>query len=353
MGRARAVTGILQRVSWAAAIAVLATGLLAWVIGLRIYVVQLLFCMAALPLAIVAAATLAATLLRRHGPPSSRRRTALALGLPVLVLASIPLGRSLAFARTRTEAGDGRTVKLVTYNVLFQGGNPAASLGLVRRSAQADVLAFQEVTPAWLQRLTATLGGTHPHRAARAVPGTHGLAVFSRFALGEPVYLPNRAGRAVAQCLPVFAPSAPFLLCNAHLASPAAALSQPSALTAGLRSNAEVRTVQWHELMDLVGRRFPDMRHRVVVAGDLNTLDSEPLYAEMRRDLVDAFRETRWQRGATFPNSVDLAPVPVVRIDYVLLSPAIRPVRAEVLPPSGSDHLAVRATLRVPTLLPP
>jgi endonuclease/exonuclease/phosphatase family metal-dependent hydrolase len=109
-----------------------------------------------------------------------------------------------------------------------------------------------------------------------------------------------------------------------------------------------MREAQWRELRELIGQRFAGMRQRLVVAGDLNTLDSEPLYDEIRRDLVDAFRENRWKYGATFPNRVVVAPGPVVRIDYVLVAPAILPMWAEVLPASGSDHLAVRAVLRVP-----
>lgn len=343
-----AVTGRLRRAAWVAAAAVLAIGVALWLLGFRIYVAEVLFRMLALPLAALAAAALAAMWLeRRSGVPGSQRRAA--LSLVVLALTSITLGRALAFARPhgRSEAGKRRTVALVTYNVLFRGGDPDASIRMLARH-EADVFAFQEVTPAWLERLTVALGATHPHRVSRAVAGTHGLALFSRFALGEPTYLNNSAGRAIAQCVPVLRPASPFLLCNVHLASPAAVFHEPAAFARGFRSNADMRVGQWRDLRDLIGRRFAGMRDRVVVAGDLNTLESEPLYDEIRRDLVDAFRERRWTFGATFPNRVRLPPWPVARIDYVLVTPTIAPEQTEVLPPSGSDHLGVRAVLRVP-----
>jgi endonuclease/exonuclease/phosphatase family metal-dependent hydrolase len=122
----------------------------------------------------------------------------------------------------------------------------------------------------------------------------------------------------------------------------------PGELVRGFEANAKMRVTQWRELRDLIARRFADLSPRTVVAGDLNTLEIDPLLDEIRRDFVDAFRRTRWRLGATFPNLVPFPPWPVARIDYVLTTPAITPEHAEVLPAAGSDHLGVGVVLRMP-----
>lgn len=332
---------------WITLAAAVAAPVALWLLGARHHVAVILFRLGAPPLGLAAVLLLAVTRLRRSIAGLGPRYTT------PLAAATVALGAAAFFLgppRARQEGTPGGTrVELVTFNVLFRGGDPAASLRLVREQ-DADVLAFQEVTPAWLARLEQELGASHPHHAARAVPGTHGLAVFSRHPLGTPVYLDNREGRAVAQCLPVHA-GAGFVLCNVHLASPAAVFRDPAELLSSFERNAALRTEQWRELRALVARSFPAERGRTVVAGDLNTLEVDPLMDEVRRDFVDAFREHHWRLGATFPNLLPFPPfppMPVARIDYVLVTPAITPEHAEVLPAAGSDHLGVWAVLRVP-----
>ena len=117
-------------------------------------------------------------------------------------------------------------------------------------------------------------------------------------------------------------------------------------LLAGFETNARIRAAQWKLLREHVARRYPAARH-LVVAGEFNTLDTEPLYQVIRRGMVDAFEAAGTGRGATFPSELT-SPIPLVRIDYVFASPGLTPRSAMVLPPAGSDHLAVRAVLGVP-----
>ena len=48
-------------------------------------------------------------------------------------------------------------------------------------------------------------------------------------------------------------------------------------------------------------------------------------------------------RGRTWP-----AELPILQLDHVLAGRRVQPVRGTVLPPAGSDHLPIRASLRLP-----
>jgi endonuclease/exonuclease/phosphatase family metal-dependent hydrolase len=70
-----------------------------------------------------------------------------------------------------------------------------------------------------------------------------------------------------------------------------------------------------------------------VIAGDLNM----PALLASR-----APRYTMAVRGRTWP-----AELPVTQLDHILAGPGMEPVAGSVLPPVGSDHLPVRARLRI------
>jgi endonuclease/exonuclease/phosphatase family metal-dependent hydrolase len=70
-----------------------------------------------------------------------------------------------------------------------------------------------------------------------------------------------------------------------------------------------------------------------VIAGDLNM---PGLLASRARGYTMAVR------GRTWP-----AELPVTQLDHILAGPGIEPVAGSVLPPAGSDHLPVRARLRL------
>ena len=82
----------------------------------------------------------------------------------------------------------------------------------------------------------------------------------------------------------------------------------------------------------------------------MNTLTSESLslYEEMTKDFVDVYSAVgKGSRStSTFTNLTRMPPLPVVRLDYVLVR-GVNPLEVRVLSQSGSDHLAVLARLRL------
>jgi endonuclease/exonuclease/phosphatase family metal-dependent hydrolase len=82
-------------------------------------------------------------------------------------------------------------------------------------------------------------------------------------------------------------------------------------------------------------RGLPPSDRPAVLVGDMN----------MWGWTVAAMTPRSWQRGVrgkTWP-----APKPRHQIDHLLVTPSVEVVRSEVLPHQGSDHLPIRARLRV------
>jgi endonuclease/exonuclease/phosphatase family metal-dependent hydrolase len=82
-------------------------------------------------------------------------------------------------------------------------------------------------------------------------------------------------------------------------------------------------------------RGLPPSDRPAVLLGDMN----------MWGWTIDAMTPSGWRRavrGKTWP-----APRARHQIDHILVTPSVEVVRGEVLPHHGSDHLAVRARLRV------
>jgi vancomycin resistance protein VanJ len=87
---------------------------------------------------------------------------------------------------------------------------------------------------------------------------------------------------------------------------------------------------------------------RVILLGDLNVTDQNEGYNLLVREgLIDAFRAAGWGLGLTYPKrtwSGSLS-IPLIRIDYIMVSEDLCPVKVWVGEDGGSDHLPVLATL--------
>lgn len=285
-------------------------------------------------------ATVAAVAAFAWGVRKRRRlpvMASLAVLFPALALSAV---RSLREARPLPAQPAAPTLTLVTYNLLFNS-RPERSLPLLA-GASADLLCLQEVTPPWAKQLEAALAATHPYRVPEPRYGAYGVAIYSRLPLSSPTVVQD--GRRVAgQCVSLALGGEEAALCNVHLSSPAGIVARGGKWFAGFDANAKVRAAQWALLRRHVARAYPRARH-LIVAGDFNTLDTEPLYRTIRGSLVDAFAGAGEGYGGTFPTE-PTSPVPLVRIDYVFSSPTLTPISAEVLPQAGSDHRGLRVRL--------
>jgi endonuclease/exonuclease/phosphatase family metal-dependent hydrolase len=89
----------------------------------------------------------------------------------------------------------------------------------------------------------------------------------------------------------------------------------------------------------------------VLLVGDLNVSDREPAYRDVAAGLIDAYLEVGWGPGGTWrPSHLEQLPFGLVRIDHMLSTADIRPLRVAVdCTPRGSDHCIVTGTFELPS----
>jgi endonuclease/exonuclease/phosphatase (EEP) superfamily protein YafD len=249
-----------------------------------------------------------------------------------------PFGQPLAGARLR----------VLTINQLYTNTRTADLVAAIR-TQRADVVLIQELTPRLAEAAKRQLIDQYPYQVLAPGDTDWGLGVLSRY----PLRLAEREQDYIAQRMIVDVDGQEVALINVH---PRA----PQVETRRLRRFRPVKVVMNYDTT-LRGRELPRLLETIdaidgplIVAGDFNTSDREPPYAELAARLHDAFGETGWGFGFTFPNDKQLArlrvPFPLVRIDYIWSNGGVAPAAAHVICDfGGSDHCAVVADLVLET----
>jgi vancomycin resistance protein VanJ len=102
---------------------------------------------------------------------------------------------------------------------------------------------------------------------------------------------------------------------------------------------------------DAVGRLIAQARAEPgakMIAGDFNMTPTSQAHAALRRVLRDAFAESGWGLGHTYPTTLPIGlrlSLPMIRIDYIWYSDQLIATSAWVGPDSGSDHRPIVADL--------
>jgi endonuclease/exonuclease/phosphatase (EEP) superfamily protein YafD len=270
------------------------------------------------------------------------RRLSWVIIAALLLIAGPLMGFSWSSPESSPEKSEGVPLRVMTYNIqLWQRRNAPAILSEIL-AADPDVLCLQDARVVNNTRLSSYL----EHRNV----AMFGQYVFvSKFPIvdatvgdisydGEThTYLRARIDVAGTEVV-VF---------NAHLVTPRDALSplrSPALWRLGLsemRQNQSQRLRQARQLLeDSRGITGP-----LVIAGDLNAPPAS-LVTRMLTDrgLVDAFSAAGRGYGYTFGHTL-LVGRPFLRLDRILASRHLTPVRAWVGGASGSDHRPVIADL--------
>ncbi|TFD30671.1 endonuclease/exonuclease/phosphatase family protein [Cryobacterium cryoconiti] len=268
---------------------------------------------------------------RRRGTAGLRWCVALAsvalvlVGVQVLLLVS-----AIGWNGTRSAPVGSGALRIVSANVLLDNTQvPDLARELV--ATGADVIVLQEVTPEHVTALNASpLAAAYPHRLLDPLPGYHGSAIFSRFAIagGGPI---DVAGSPMLQA-DIHLPGGLIRLINVHTVAPIGA------------GNAAAWREQFAELSRMAGTETSPL----ILAGDFNaTLDHAPLRRLLAEGLRDAFVEGGTGFGATWPRWDGIVP-PVMRLDHVLVSSEISVVSLATQTSSGSDHRRLLVDLALP-----
>lgn len=242
----------------------------------------------------------------------------------------------------------GAHLRVMTINQLYSNKRVADLIAAIR-AQDADIVAIQELSEPVAQA-AGQLRHAYPYQFLTPGAEDYGLGILSRY----PLRMAARTHGFVGQRMIADVDGTAITLINVHL-------NAPQVMTRRLRQFRPVKVVLNYDTSQRA-RQFPSLLHEIdtvegplIVMGDFNTSDREPPYADLAARLHDAYGETAWGFGFTFPNDKRIArltvPFPLVRIDYVWSRAGIAPVSARVdCDSSGSDHCAVVADLGVSTV---
>lgn len=243
-----------------------------------------------------------------------------------------------------------RTLKVVTFNILGNNQQLDEAVAWLKET-NADVVLLQEIPPDWSGTLISELSDIYPYQVSHPLDvRVWGEAVLSR----HPILIHEgyESEETVArERIEIEWGADRIAIYNVHLAIPQ---REPPHLTLPinnpflnmlLKYDDGTRNQQADQLLiNLEQEALP-----FVAAGDFNLSDNAVKYAALDAQLTDAFRESGFGMGATWPNA-EIAGLPafippILRIDYVWYSDEFRAMDAQVGPPLGSDHLPVVTVL--------
>lgn len=262
-------------------------------------------------------------------PAARRRRTRLVLAAvcTALVAVQVPLLAPRWSAGTPPAAQ--RSVTVLALNSRLGQADPAA---LVAAARTADIVVLTETTAPQVRALDdAGFADRFPHRSTGPLPrrGAGGTAVFSRFGV-----------TATEQLTPELANQS--WVCAIDLPGPAPGLTVVAVHPGRPRPGGS----SWLSEQEDLRAALPTSGPRLL-AGDFNAVASHPT----QRALV----ENGWasavdQAGAgwvpTYPAGSSRVP-PLIDIDHVYVTDALRATSARSVAVPGSDHLGLLVTVAV------
>jgi vancomycin resistance protein VanJ len=191
-------------------------------------------------------------------------------------------------------------------------------------TADADVVALEEITSADLKVYKAELAKTYPHVVAR---GT--VALWSKYPVEESESVDVGFAWTRALRAEVSTPQGKVAFYVAHLASVRVG-------TSGFTSN------QRNDTIKQLGQQIAaEKLAGVIVMGDFNGTANDRSLAPLTAGLRSAQGAAGYGFGFTWP-----AKFPMARIDHIMVR-GVTPTKAWVMKSTGSDHLPVVAELRV------
>lgn len=234
-------------------------------------------------------------------------------------------------------------LRVVTYNTLALNQQPDSVVATIR-AQNADIVAIQELSPSVAAAFEQQLRAEYPYQALHPDPRPHGLGLLSRYPIEVTNLEPEfRGQRAVVQIN-----GQPVTIFNVHPSVPSleVGLIERLRLPIVRDYDTSLRASQLTALLAAIDQTPGP----ILVAGDFNTSDREPAYAAFTARLRDAYAETAWGFGFTFPNQARVAsipiPMPLVRIDYIFSGGGIAPAAARAdCSNTSSDHCLVVADL--------
>lgn len=228
----------------------------------------------------------------------------------------------------------GPRLRVVSANMRHGRADPDAVVALAAEQ-DADVLALMEVTPEAVSGLLAAgvadlLPAGHVVPAGESQPPGAGGALWTRLEVRARTVTPGRFGQPAAL---LTVPGGPDVELTAVHTDPP--------------TSSPAQVASWVEDLRLLPDPDPEVLR--VLAGDFNATPDHAAFRQLlRRGWVDAGEATGQARRATWwPMR---APHPRLTLDHVLVDPRIAVDRLQVVHVPGTDHRALVADLRLPSV---
>ncbi|HZB96861.1 MAG TPA: endonuclease/exonuclease/phosphatase family protein [Herpetosiphonaceae bacterium] len=290
--------------------------------------------------------------------PAARRRDARFLHTGLLACAAVYLARFTPplHVRPRRPMPGARHFSVLTWNVLYRNPRIAELRGFLA-TVPAEVVALHEVTPALADLIAndSTLARGYPHQILCPYNRGSGLALLSRYpilehsSIDQPPALRVRLDLGAGQTVTIVSAHPTFGDPRNLRPIPA----RDNLLMAQLRRIVDPRFLRYDPSHRDLGIAYvralvePLLRQSesLVLVGDFNVTEREPAYRELTAGLQDAHRRAGFGSGHTWrPEWMANLPFGLLRIDYLLSTPDLRPLHASVdCMPRGSDHFIVQA----------
>lgn len=262
--------------------------------------------------------------------------------VPLLLFGLLFGGRFIP--HTLAAPAGGTTLRVVSFNQLVAVTDTSKIIETIR-AQNADLVALQELSEPVSKQIEAELKTMYPYQILDPSNSSGGSGMLSRYPLDDAGDVEGtRAKRAILHFN-----GKDITIVNVHLHF------------SGISRVRRAGGLDFYRLYDTSGRveqaqallqESQKASAGLIMLGDHNTGDREPGYQILDADLHDAFAETGWGLGFTFPNNKRMGPitipVPLVRIDYIWSKGGITPLSAQVdCHVAGSDHCLLRADLHV------
>lgn len=276
-----------------------------------------------------------------------QRRYGLLAGLmlPGLVLVTLfgelflpPFGQGRETAKVVNDSSIG--LNFMSFNLRWDNPHHEKIADTIR-SAQADVVGFQEVRPdhvvGFLQHLP-----EYPHRYFQLTKEFHNVGIISRFPIRSvtPINVEDSRIERGFQ-VELLVNDEPIRVIVTHLApnnAPLLPLPEFAKITQG-------RQEQRLQQVGFLEKVLSQSRQPTIVLCDCNFTPISGTYRRLNQLMQDSFYEVGWGLGHTI--KLDAFPMYLGRIDYVWHSREFRSISAIVGDSAGSDHRPMIARLEL------
>jgi endonuclease/exonuclease/phosphatase (EEP) superfamily protein YafD len=239
----------------------------------------------------------------------------------------------------------GPAIRVMTFNQLFTNKRVADIIREIRVQ-DADVVGLQEFSEQTAEAFKTELIEEYPYQFLQ--PGNqNGLGLISRYPFLTQGIDESQHGQRVTIQLE----GQTVTIISLHLTAPYIESYRSRRLFA-LPIITDYDTSAPNRQIDRLLAGIATIDGPLIVMGDFNTSDRERHYAKLAAVMHDAYRETNWGLGFTFPDHKRIGdlkfPFPLIRIDYVWSKGGALPVAAHVeCNNSGADHCFLVADLQV------